>query len=372
VSRPDASASLGVALLHFAYWPEVRRGTERLVHDLGRDLSELGHRPRIVTSHAGSSTYTVEEGVPVIRNRRPPETVLRHRGFQDHVAHLPFSYRSLRRGDDDVAHAFYPTDALAALRWRRRTGRPVVTSLLGIPERAALSNLRNRLRIFERATRDADAVVVLGPAARDATWRWLGVEARIIAPGVDLARFTPGGERTELPTIASAAAPDDPRKRVGLLVRGFRRLRRERPDVHLRLTRPRDPAMLRELEAEPGVELHELTSDEVPELFRSAWLSALTSRQEAFGLVVVESLACGTPAVGPDDGGVREIIDRPEVGRLFAGDDEVEVARALAEALELAEDPGTAAACRARAEAFSTIASARAHEALYRELLASG
>jgi glycosyltransferase involved in cell wall biosynthesis len=65
---------------------------------------------------------------------------------------------------------------------------------------------------------------------------------------------------------------------------------------------------------------------------------------------------------------VPEIVDRPEVGRLFDGGEE-ELARALLEALELAGDEGTPAACRARAAAFSTEATARGYEAIYRELV---
>ena len=87
--------------------------------------------------------------------------------------------------------------------------------------------------------------------------------------------------------------------------------------------------------------------------------------------MLVESLATGTPVFGANDGGVPEIIDRPEVGRLFDGDTPAAVARALLETLELAADPATAGHCRARAEAFSTMSGARAYEALYRELLAA-
>ena len=103
-------------------------------------------------------------------------------------------------------------------------------------------------------------------------------------------------------------------------------------------------------------------------MFREAWASGLTSYNEAFGLVLVESLACGTPVFGSRDGGIPEIVDRPEVGRLFEGDDERDVARAILETLELAEEPGTAGGCRARAEDFDTLSGAIAYLDLYRSL----
>jgi len=56
------------------------------------------------------------------------------------------------------------------------------------------------------------------------------------------------------------------------------------------------------------------------------------------------------------------------VGRLFAGDDPAALARALLEALDLAGDPATAAACRARAEDFSTARCTNRYLELYASL----
>jgi glycosyltransferase involved in cell wall biosynthesis len=356
-----------VALLHAWYWPEVQRGSERIIHDLAVDLVGLGHRPRVVTSHAARPRRSVEDGVEVLRVWRPPDLPLRARRFQDALSHVPLSYAALRAGEDDVAHAFFASDALAAVAWARRTGRPAVFSYMGIPQRDVLTARRRRLQILEHVTTHADAVVVLSGAARDGMWRWLGVEARVVHPGVDLEAFRPAGVRAPEPTVACAADPADPRKRLDLLVRAFRHVRRERPTARLRLVQPRDPALRARL-AEPGVEFFAMRPDAAAAEFRAAWVSGLASYNEAFGLVLVESLACGTPVFGMRDGGVPEIVDRPEVGRLFEGDDERDVARAVLEALELADDPGTAAACRARAEAFSTLAGARAYASLYAEL----
>lgn len=63
-----------------------------------------------------------------------------------------------------------------------------------------------------------------------------------------------------------------------------------------------------------------------------------------------------------------EIIDRPAIGRLFSGGAR-ELAAAIDDALALAQDPATRAACRARAEDFDAALSAAAHVEVYRSLL---
>src|SRR5205085_7535315 len=113
--------SLRVAMLTPAFWPEIRRGTERAVHEISTGLIARGHRPQVITSHPGRPARGTEEGVPVLRVPRPPDGRLLHRGFEYHVTHVPFAYAALRAGGYDVAHAWFTTDALAAARWRRVT-----------------------------------------------------------------------------------------------------------------------------------------------------------------------------------------------------------------------------------------------------------
>jgi glycosyltransferase involved in cell wall biosynthesis len=362
------AGGLRVALLNPCYYPEVQRGSERLVRDLATDLRTLGHRPRIVTSHPGPPSDAVEDGVPVARVWRPPEARLRRRGFQEYLTHLPFSYLALRAGDDDLAQAFFPTDALAAIRWGRSAGRPAVMHYGGIPTRPVLASRRLRLRVAREALFGADAVVVDSEAAADGMRRWFGIEPRVINPGVRLEAFTPGTDRFEQPTVVCAADPDDGRKRVPMLVRAFTLARRTRRDLRLMLLRPAGAELAAELEAVEGVELFDRGPERVATLFQRAWVTALAAYSEAFGLVLVESLACGTPVVATRDGGVPEIVDRPEVGRLF-DEGEDDLARALLEGLELAGDAGVREACRARAEHFDSRRCAAEHDRLYRELV---
>jgi glycosyltransferase involved in cell wall biosynthesis len=372
VTGSPGGSSLRIGLLNPTFWPEVRRGTERFARELADGLLALGHRPALITSHRGRRTRTVEDGLEVIRVRRlPGEARLRRRMWEEHMAHMASSASELRELDPDVAHALYPTDGSTAARWARETGKPAVLSYMGIPHHQALANRRKRLEITLEATRGASAVVALSQAAADGFRRWLAIDARVIPPGVDLETFSPGGARSEAPTILCAADAGQPRKRVGLLVEALPLVRRERPTARLVVSRPRDGVAAAGLSGIEGVDVVDL--DDTPTLAQanqSAWVAALPSIGEAFGLVLLEALACGTPVVGSAREAIPEVVDRPEIGRTFSGDEPGAFATALLEALELAEDPATAAACRARAEEFPRERTAREYEALYRELLA--
>jgi phosphatidylinositol alpha-mannosyltransferase len=358
------------ALLNPVFWPEVRRGSERVVRDLADGLLDRGHEPRLITSHRGLRFERVEDGLRIVRTPRLPEGRLRRRGYEDHLTHMPFAARELRRGDDELAHGFHPTDGAVAARWARRTGRPAVFSFMGLAHHGGLANRRRRAELTVEAARGCDAVVALSATAAAAFARWVGVEARVIHPGVDLAAFAPATERHPLPTIVCAADASEPRKGVDALIEAFARVRRERPDARLVLDRPRNAETGTRLAALNGVELAALDDrDDLAAAYGSAWVSVLPSRSEAFGLVLVEALACGTPVVGGVDGSFAEIVDSAAVGAIADPSDPDALAGAILHAFDLAGDPGTRATCRARAEAFSVERAVQAHVDLYEELL---
>lgn len=72
--------------------------------------------------------------------------------------------------------------------------------------------------------------------------------------------------------------------------------------------------------------VHNQPHDVLRHLYSCATVSLLTSRNEPFGLVAIEALACGAPVIASDEGGPLDIIT-PEVRLLFQSENPEDLAR---------------------------------------------
>jgi glycosyltransferase involved in cell wall biosynthesis len=105
-------------------------------------------------------------------------------------------------------------------------------------------------------------------------------------------------------------------------------------------------------------------------VFRQARALVLPSEWEAFGLVLLEAMAAGTPVIATSVGGVPDVLDTGRAGRLVPYGDPAALARALREVLD---DPtGTARlveAARTRVRGFDWSETVDRHRELYEELV---
>ncbi|MDQ3571554.1 MAG: glycosyltransferase family 4 protein [Actinomycetota bacterium] len=355
-----------IALFQPSYWPEVRRGSERLVHDLGTTLAARGHEVTLLTSHDAASVESVEDGIRIIRTRRLPQ--LRPlRRYEDHVSSIPLALSRLLRGSYDVVNATHLSYGWAAVKARRFGGPPVVFSVHGIPIRRYLVERRYRLEMMSATLAGATATTVLSEAARRSFQRYLQVDPIVIPGGVRSSEFSVDQPRSATPTLICAASLGDPRKRADLLFAAFAELRRRRPDLRLLCVRTSDPHMSPlEVSAPVGVEWIDVRDNaELARAYAAAWASVLPAVGEAFGLVLVESLVAGTPVVAASDGGAAEIVDSGVVGRLFAPDDRAGLVKAMDEALEIGRDPAVREACRERGMSYDWVAVAESYEQVF-------
>jgi glycosyltransferase involved in cell wall biosynthesis len=351
-----------VAFTHAYCWPEVQRGGERLLHELSGAMARRGHDVTVLSSSSQPSD-TVEDGVRVLRLPSPSGEGLQQEYRFGKAVLVP-----LLRGRYDVVHSLGMFDAsasivAAAVHRRRRT----VFTHLGIPLRAYYER-QPEFRWHRFVAKHIDVFGCMSQHAARMLEDGYGRPAARTPGGVDLGRFTMSRARAERPTLLYAGALTEPRKHVDDLLEALAILARDMPDIRLRLVGTGDPTSL--IAAAPAAarertEVLPRATTDLSAIYGDAWTTVLPSVSEAFGIVLLESLACGTPIVVCDDSAPPELV-KPGVGALATPRDPVSLAEACRQALALAREPGIAERCRAAAAPYDWDTSvAPAVEALY-------
>jgi glycosyltransferase involved in cell wall biosynthesis len=288
----------------------------------------------------------------------------------------PSALRELLRTEADIVHGLYPTDGWVARLGRRWGTPPYVLSIHGILNRQFLVRRRRRLEMLCQAAADAGAVSALSEAGAEPLRRFAIADPVLLPGGVVSADYAGPVERPEHPVLLCPASLNDPRKRGAILVDAFAQARRRHPLAELRLAGGADPRQREPVStsdgAADGVELIEIAGTaELASAYRSASVTVLPSDDEAFGLVLVESLAAGTPVVAARSGGCVEIVTDERTGRLFDPGDATDLARAIGEAIELAADPQTAEVCRRHALNWEWATVVERYESVYQRVAGS-
>lgn len=280
---------------------------------------------------------------------------------------LPLLHRIRRRFPFDVIDTeFFFPDGPAAIRLGEALGVPVSIKARGADIHHWGRQWLTRGEV--RRAGQAAAGLLAVSAALKADMATLGLpeeRIRVHYTGVDLARFRPAGDRIVAkaalgvrgPLLLSVGALIA-RKGHALVIEAMARL----PDATLMIAgQGPERAALEALVAARGLGdrvrlLGAQPHEALPALAAAADVSVLASASEGLANAWVESLACGTPLVISDVGGARELIDRPEAGRLVARNPDA-IAQGVMEMLAASPDP---AAVRATAERFTWEANAHA------------
>jgi glycosyltransferase involved in cell wall biosynthesis len=293
------------------------------------------------------------------------------------AAVLPFLRRQIIDGRDfDLidAHYFYP-DGAAAVLLGRALGRPVVITSRGSDLNIIARHVIPR-RWIRWAARHADGLVAVSSGLRQRLVE-LGVPAervRMLRNGVDLALFHPydrEAAREALgftrPTVL-AVGNLVPLKRHNLMIEALPQL----PELQLVIVgdgpeRAAIENLARERSVADRVQfLGRLPQDCLPEIYSAADLLLLVSTHEGWPNVLLESMACGTPVVVSEIGGLTDIIAAAEAGRIVADVTPSRLAKAIRDLLAA---PPPRAATRAYAERFDWQNTTEGQIALFREVL---
>lgn len=259
------------------------------------------------------------------------------------------------------AQFFYPC-GVAAVQLGRQFNLPVTIKARGSDIALWGQRPLARRRMLE-AARCADTITAVSASLKGEMVS-LGMPAAEITvhyTGVNLARFSPGsdGAREEArreyafdrPTVLSVGSLTEVKDHA-LLIRAMKQV--EGADLAIAGHGPLRTS-LEQLAAELGIKnrvrfLGNVPHDALPDLYRAADVFALTSQREGLANVWLESMASGTPLVITAVGGAREVVDRPEAGRLVETRTPEAVAAALKDVLASRPAPE---AVRAAAERFS-------------------
>ena len=226
------------------------------------------------------------------------------------LAHTPSVMRYL-----DAPSLNYMQDPRRQSFEARYRPAPRLTGLRSVPRWAATTVRERVLRTRDSlAASGADRIACNSHYSAECIQRAYGRRATVCYLGVDDVTFTPGPERPSGPLQAVAVGALDRVKGQHLVVEAFGLLPAgERPALNLVFERC-DEEYRHEVESLAralGVDLRlhrGVTDTELVTLYRSAALTVLTATLEPFGLVVLESLACGVPVVAVREAGYRETV----------------------------------------------------------------
>jgi glycosyltransferase involved in cell wall biosynthesis len=324
---------------------------------------------------------------------------------------LPLRVRSLA---PDLVHLHWVADGFMRLESLRGLGRPLVWTLhdswaftggCHVPgectrHRATCGrcpalgseddgDLSHRVWVRKRRAWEGLPITVVAPS------RWLSGCARssallgaarheVIPNGLDLERFRPADRaasraRWRMPAdrklvlFGGVHSATDPNKGLGLMVEALHRLAAHGltagVDWVVFGTAPGEP--LPDVPCPVRVVGHVADEAALAALYAAADVFVAPSIQENLPNTVMEALACGTPCVAFDAGGLSDLIEHQRNGWLARAHQAEDLARGIAWVLE-DEPRRSALAARGRRKAeeeFELTRVARRYADLYRELM---
>jgi len=323
-------------------YPPAPGGVETHAHEVAKELVSRGHQVRVYTSdlyrehpfeHMEGPPGTVD-GVGVERSRAYtlPEAF--------HFTIMPGMLPMLREPADVLhAHSFgYFHTNLAALRRRLRGTPLVITPHFHPAETMEGGWARQRMRrfydthlapwVFDRA----DAIIAVSRTELSSMAHHIGdlSKVRLIPNGIHFDRFEElpppnafkghrGIEGPMLLYVGRMAV----NKRMEVVIQAMPRLMEEHGDLTLVIAGPDDgvgevwKGLVGELELGDHVRFEGfLEEGDKLAAYQDADVFVLPSEWEAFGIVLLEAMACRTPCVCADRGGAPEVVDDGLTGRV--------------------------------------------------------
>jgi len=375
-------------------------GMNVYVRDVARELGRRGIATDIFTRSQGSESLRIDPrlgtNVRVIHVPAGPEAPLPKHvlhqyvpAFAEWICHFaaqPDEARSNR--PYDVIHAHYWLSGLVAESLRRCWGVKFVMTFHTlaelknqVAERAQDRESDLRLRSECHLCSVADRITANTSVEKTQLVRLYGAGSsriRVVPPGVDLARFRPIEQSYARKVIGIPAHQRlilfagriERLKGIDALFRAIAMLRERRTDwdwgkVSVAVIGG-DPSAAGQQANEEMARLHALRSalglddviaflgardqDVLQYYYAAAEVLVMPSHYESFGMVALEAMACGTPVIASDVGGLSTLVQHNKTGLRVRANDPGALARAIEQLLDddaLRRRMGHAAACYA-------------------------
>jgi glycosyltransferase involved in cell wall biosynthesis len=342
-----------IAPLYEAVPPRLYGGTERVIACLCDELVDRGHEVTLFAAASSDTLADLEPVSPALRERMSKQE-LAEVAPHLHLRMLADVYA--RAHEFDIVHSHLDVWTLPF------ASEHPAQSVLTLHGRLDVDFAQTVLPLYPTVPLVSVSDHQRTPLA-GVDLRWAGT----VHNGLDLDPYLQA-EREEgdhLLFVGRISPEKGPTLAVDVAQRVSRRLR---------IAAKVDPFDLEyfEAEVEPAIGagdvefVGEVGEQAKPALFAGASATLFPSDwPEPFGLVMVESMAAGTPVIALRRGAVPEVVVDGVTG--FICDDVDEMVAAVARLPEI--DP---ADCRARARRFTDRAMADRYEAVYRSLVAAG
>jgi len=374
---------------------EEASGQTIYVRQVGEALAKLGWQVDMFTRKVHADDAAIVQHSPYCRTIRlhagPEKFIPRDQVF-DHLPEFVESFlqfQSKEGSNYPLIHTNYWMAGWVGLQLRQRSNIQLVHTYhsLGAVKHQALqqcpvtrsgaiggSITGIRLAVEREILESAHCVVATSPQEEEALRQRISQQGRIevIPCGTDISTFhaIPKAEaRTALgldmqETVILYVGCFEPRKGIETLVRAVAQMQEQemtaaegkpkgfsvstpRPRLRLLLVGGSEPDQMDGQERERIEQLIQearlahcttfaglIGHDRLPLYYTAADVCVIPSLYEPFGLVAIEAMACGTPVVASDVGGLRFTVIPGETGLLVPPQDATAFAQAIARILE--------------------------------------
>jgi D-inositol-3-phosphate glycosyltransferase len=365
-------------------------GMNVYVRELTRQLGRTGVHVDVFTrsqdEHVPHVLHDLGYGNRVVHVPAGPEVPLPKRELVNHLPKFVAGIQEFAANKGlnyDLIHSHYWMSGIAAKDLKAAWDVPIVQMFhtLGLMKQRVARDANEmegeyRIQGEQEVLRIADRIVAATPAEL-AQLQWLyradTSKVVIVPPGVDISHFYPIPQDEAKEFIGLQPCEQlvlfvgriEPLKGIDNLIEAIAILRRQGVIVCLSViggdpdqvvvkhsgsetkgsveVNSAEMQRLQELRARYGMEdlvafLGQRSQDTLPYYYSAAEAVVVPSHYESFGMVALEAMACGTPVVASQVGGLAYLVQDGETGYTVPADDP----QALAEALNrLLKDTGT-------------------------------